>query len=398
MIYTPILLKKLNCRRILPKEWKFREILPLALKNCVSSKSDRVQPKICVYEMTMLLACLKKNEFDNSECSEEMKAFNECFEKEKAAAIELRNSLKEGLLIPGSHKLSFSQVNQLMQQWPHPGATVRRIKRRPPWMASHKTFRIKRKLAKAQRVNKPVPQWFRLRTGNRIRYNFQPALGMANVSLSNQLKQQYGNLSASLTANVARAQRLTGAKKRAVIEEADRQIREIDELLEQIELFSHDETDEHERKRLTSTISSFRIDAQKLESELEKIRRQTANVDQRAELFNEDSLNENQKALLISNTEILEQTNRRLIDAYDLSLETVDIGAQTLRDLESQREVITKTKSRVRSAHDNIYESSRSLSSIMNRLMRDRFIAVAVGAMFLVVFVLVIYWIVHKWF
>ncbi|KRZ27849.1 Vesicle transport through interaction with t-SNAREs -like protein 1A [Trichinella pseudospiralis] len=248
-------------------------------------------------------------------------------------------------------------------------------------MASHKTFRIKRKLAKAQRVNKPVPQWFRLRTGNRIRYNyaadiccfkFQPALGMANVSLSNQLKQQYGNLSASLTANVARAQRLTGAKKRAVIEEADRQIREIDELLEQIELFSHDETDEHERKRITSTISSFRIDAQKLESEL--------------------------KALLISNTEILEQTNRRLIDAYDLSLETVDIGAQTLRDLESQREVITKTKSRVRSAHDNIYESSRSLSSIMNRLMRDRFIAVAVGAMFLVVFVLVIYWIVHKWF
>ncbi|KRZ27850.1 Coiled-coil-helix-coiled-coil-helix domain-containing protein 1 [Trichinella pseudospiralis] len=135
MIYTPILLKKLNCRRILPKEWKFREILPLALKNCVSSKSDRVQPKICVYEMTMLLACLKKNEFDNSECSEEMKAFNECFEKEKAAAIELKNSLKEGLLIPGSHKLSFSQVNQLMQQWPHPGATVRRIKRRPPWVS-----------------------------------------------------------------------------------------------------------------------------------------------------------------------------------------------------------------------------------------------------------------------
>ncbi|KRX65008.1 60S ribosomal protein L39 [Trichinella britovi] len=171
MIYTPILLKKLNCRRILPKEWKFREILPLALKNCVSSKYDRVNPKICVYEMTVLLACLKKNEFDNSECSEEVKAFNECFEKERAAAQELKNSLKEGLLIPGSNRLSFSQVNQLMQQWPHPGATVSRIKRRPPWMASHKTFRIKRKLAKAQRVNKPVPQWFRLRTGNRIRYN-----------------------------------------------------------------------------------------------------------------------------------------------------------------------------------------------------------------------------------
>ncbi|KAH6610308.1 hypothetical protein Trco_000328, partial [Trichoderma cornu-damae] len=38
-------------------------------------------------------------------------------------------------------------------------------------MASHKTFRTKQKLAKAQKQNRPVPQWIRLRTGNTIRYN-----------------------------------------------------------------------------------------------------------------------------------------------------------------------------------------------------------------------------------
>ncbi|KAJ3469001.1 hypothetical protein MRS44_003066 [Fusarium solani] len=37
--------------------------------------------------------------------------------------------------------------------------------------ASHKSFRTKQKLAKAQKQNRPVPQWIRLRTGNTIRYN-----------------------------------------------------------------------------------------------------------------------------------------------------------------------------------------------------------------------------------
>ncbi|OQE18476.1 hypothetical protein PENFLA_c021G08828 [Penicillium flavigenum] len=36
---------------------------------------------------------------------------------------------------------------------------------------SHKTFRTKQKLAKAQRQNRPIPQWIRLRTNNTIRYN-----------------------------------------------------------------------------------------------------------------------------------------------------------------------------------------------------------------------------------
>lgn len=39
---------------------------------------------------------------------------------------------------------------------------------------SHKSFRTKQKLAKAQKQNRPIPQWIRLRTGNTIRSE-QPA-------------------------------------------------------------------------------------------------------------------------------------------------------------------------------------------------------------------------------
>ncbi|OBT48240.1 hypothetical protein VE00_01042 [Pseudogymnoascus sp. WSF 3629] len=35
-------------------------------------------------------------------------------------------------------------------------------------MPSHKSFRTKVKLAKAQKSNRPIPQWIRLRTGNTI--------------------------------------------------------------------------------------------------------------------------------------------------------------------------------------------------------------------------------------
>nr|CCA21181.1 PREDICTED: hypothetical protein LOC100423472 [Albugo laibachii Nc14] len=36
---------------------------------------------------------------------------------------------------------------------------------------SHKTFRVKKILAKKQRQNRPIPQWIRLCTDNKIRYH-----------------------------------------------------------------------------------------------------------------------------------------------------------------------------------------------------------------------------------
>ncbi|KAG2291842.1 hypothetical protein Bca52824_038511 [Brassica carinata] len=38
-------------------------------------------------------------------------------------------------------------------------------------MPSHKSFMIKKKLAKKMRQNRPIPHWIRLRTDNTIRYN-----------------------------------------------------------------------------------------------------------------------------------------------------------------------------------------------------------------------------------
>ena len=55
-----------------------------------------------------------------------------------------------------------------------PVAALRRAQRSPRAplaQPSHKTFRTKRTLAKKMAQNRPIPQWIRMRTGNRIRYN-----------------------------------------------------------------------------------------------------------------------------------------------------------------------------------------------------------------------------------
>nr|XP_035131325.2 60S ribosomal protein L39-like [Callithrix jacchus] len=38
-------------------------------------------------------------------------------------------------------------------------------------LSSYKTFRIKQFLTKEQKQNRPIPQWIRMKTGNKIRYN-----------------------------------------------------------------------------------------------------------------------------------------------------------------------------------------------------------------------------------
>ncbi|KAG0358421.1 60S ribosomal protein L39 [Podila minutissima] len=41
----------------------------------------------------------------------------------------------------------------------------------PPGLPSNKSFIIKRKLGKKQKQNRPLPNWCRMRTDNKIRYN-----------------------------------------------------------------------------------------------------------------------------------------------------------------------------------------------------------------------------------
>ncbi|KAF5601856.1 60S ribosomal protein L39 [Fusarium pseudoanthophilum] len=57
-------------------------------------------------------------------------------------------------------------------------------------MPSHKSFRTKQKLAKAQKQNRPVPQWIRLRTGNTIRCVLTPPFETTTLRLYQSAREQ----------------------------------------------------------------------------------------------------------------------------------------------------------------------------------------------------------------
>ncbi|KAK7817163.1 60s ribosomal protein l39-1 [Quercus suber] len=83
------------------------------------------------------------------------------------ASLLVHENLK-GRLKLGGGSLSFNKENYL-----HKGFPSSLSQRRPPTpkMPSHKTFMIKKKLAKKMRQNRPIPHWIRMRTDNTIRYN-----------------------------------------------------------------------------------------------------------------------------------------------------------------------------------------------------------------------------------
>ena len=66
-------------------------------------------------------------------------------------------------------------------------------------------------------------------------------------------------------------------------------------------------------------------------------------------MYSTVNLREEQKQSLLGDSERLERTGNQLSSGYRVLLETEDISTQVLRDLNSQRETIQKSRSRVTS-------------------------------------------------
>ena len=78
------------------------------------------------------------------------------------AAQKRRRSSR--LAAPTADRRNAAHTRPERETRPHPSPLA------PP-QPSHKTFRTKRTLAKKMAQNRPIPQWIRMRTGNKIRWN-----------------------------------------------------------------------------------------------------------------------------------------------------------------------------------------------------------------------------------
>ncbi|BES88327.1 unnamed protein product [Nesidiocoris tenuis] len=100
--------------------WKipFREMIPLKLRTSVSARGDNRNGAFCVQEMSVLLACMKKNEFEERHCSTQLTSFQKCVSETEAALKQKKAAARRGDLAPGEKKLSHHQVTGLLKKYP----------------------------------------------------------------------------------------------------------------------------------------------------------------------------------------------------------------------------------------------------------------------------------------
>lgn len=259
-----------------------------------------------------------------------------------------------------------------------------------------------------------------------------------SVELTSYLSQ-YAALTAEITANISKIGRLTSQmsenynktldrdqidedqeKIGNIISQVEKSFEDAEELFEQTELEIRELTDQSERTKYNTQLQSFKVERTRLRKEFEyaKNRRNRKGAKHsnqlnqlksehnvRSELlsssgheddvtFSGGSINKesnNAKQRLLENTETLERSGRKLEQGESMLRESEQVGAGVLSDLAFQREVLTRSRNRLRDTDGDLGTSSRILSAMVVRIQRSKVILSVIGVLVVCTILLFIY-------
>ncbi|XP_051969178.1 vesicle transport through interaction with t-SNAREs homolog 1A-like isoform X2 [Xyrauchen texanus] len=203
-------------------------------------------------------------------------------------------------------------------------------------------------------------------------------------------EQDFGTLTAEITNKIGRIPKLASEEKTQLVLNVDKQLEEVRELLEQMDLEVR-EIPIQSRGMYNSRLKSYKQEIEKLEKDFKRSR--IAYSDEvRNELLGEDgSSAESQRSHLLDNTERLERSSRRLEAGYQIAVETEQVGQEILSSLHSDREKIQRSRDRLRETDANLGKSSRILTGMLRRIIQNRVLVFILGAIILLTIVLAIY-------
>ncbi|NXF96621.1 CHCH1 protein, partial [Eubucco bourcierii] len=90
-----------------------RPTRPLVLANKVASRREQGGEATCITEMSVMMACWKRNDFNDTACAEEIRMFYDCVAK----AEKDRKNQNEDTLLPRGN-LPSSKANKLLRRFP----------------------------------------------------------------------------------------------------------------------------------------------------------------------------------------------------------------------------------------------------------------------------------------
>ncbi|KAA0725061.1 Vesicle transport through interaction with t-SNAREs -like protein 1A [Triplophysa tibetana] len=203
-------------------------------------------------------------------------------------------------------------------------------------------------------------------------------------------EQDFGTLTAEITNKIGRIPKLAAEEKTQLVLNVDKQLEEVRELLEQMDLEVR-EIPIQSRGMFNSRLKSYKQEMEKLEKDFKRSR--IAYSDEvRNELLREDGgSSETQRAHLLDNTESLERSSRRLDAGYQIAVETEQVGQEILTNLATDREKIQRSRDRLRETDANLGKSSRILTGMLRRIIQNRILVFILGAIILLTIVLALY-------
>lgn len=196
-------------------------------------------------------------------------------------------------------------------------------------------------------------------------------------------EQQYSVLTADITAKIGRLKTANEDDRDDLSIEIQSNFEEANDLLEQLEL-------EYRGAGAGSRVAAYRAELQRVREEYRSaVSNSTSyNID---EEYDDWSVVNDQRRKLLDNTERLERTGKNLNEGYKVLLETEQIGAAVLQDLNAQRETIQSSRGRLRETDENLNRSSRLMNSMLMRALRERAVLVVVLLTILVLSSIAIY-------
>jgi len=211
-------------------------------------------------------------------------------------------------------------------------------------------------------------------------------------------EKEFGNLTADVIAKTNKIPNVAAGTKRKTIEDVDSLFDDIQEILEQMDLEVRSLSGDHKLK-CASKLKSYKEEVKTLELNYKKAKVSLSDQEHiRSELLNGDDEpnSESQRSRLLDNSERIERSSRRLDEGYKLCIETEQIGQDILGNLERDRDVMTKTRDRLRGTNTDLNKSSRILTAMMRRVVQNRVVLALVCLGILATICAVIYFLSKK--
>ncbi|XP_008435081.1 vesicle transport through interaction with t-SNAREs homolog 1A isoform X1 [Poecilia reticulata] len=210
-------------------------------------------------------------------------------------------------------------------------------------------------------------------------------------------EQDFGTITAEVTNKIGKIPKISGEEKTQLVLNVDKQLEEVRELLEQMDLEVR-EIPIQSRAMYNSRLKSYKQEVEKLEKDFKRSR--IAYSDEvRNELLGDDAISSEsqliklreERAHLLDNTERLERSSRRLEAGYQIAVETEQVGQEILANLHTDREKIQRARERLRETDANLGKSSRVLTGMLRRIIQNRILVFVLGGIILLTIILAIY-------